>query len=461
MGPKTDFAARHEAYAVARDHYVWPQLTHAEIEAGVPVIFASGEGVLVRTVDGDEYIDLMSTVSRASTLGYGEKRIIDAVGHQLNRLHYGGTAKFQADVTIELAAKLAGIAPGDLEATYFVGSGSEANEAAIKFAHFYQRTCGGKPRAYKVIARWNAYHGAAGGAMAASDWLGVRIPAEPGYPGYSRVPAPTCYRFPFGVDEKSCGEICVDLLEQHILHEGPDLVSAVIVEAVMQANGVQIPPPGYLAKIREVCTRHNVLLIADEVVTGFGRTGEWFAVNHWDVKPDIMTMAKGLSAGYMPLGATMISRQIHESLDEFPDIHTYGGHPAATMAALTAIEIYESDGLIARAAEHGRTILDSLRPLEELEIVGQVRGLGMWAAIDFTSDPHTRAVPNPELLDFIVGRTRELGALVGRNGTAIEVAPPFIISDDDLESGLSMFEQAVREGEERRLTYSSGGGAVQ
>ncbi|MFL5825170.1 MAG: aspartate aminotransferase family protein [Thermoleophilaceae bacterium] len=435
--------------SVAREHYIWPQLPRDEVDAGVPQLLRDGEGVRVRTIEGDEYLDLMSTVSRASSFGYGEERIARAVYEQLRRLHYGGTAHSQADVTIELAERLAGIAPGDLTACVFVGSGSEANEVAFKLARFYHHARGTKPRAYKVIARWNDYHGAAGGATAASDWLGVRRPMEPGVPGFSRIPSPISYRCPFGFDHVNCnddcGMRCADYLEQHILHEGPELVSAFILEPIAQADGVQIPPPGYLQRVREICAKYDVVFIADEVITGFGRTGEWFSVDHWGVEPDIMTMAKALTAGYIPLGATIASREIRDALDGYPEIHTYGGHPAAAAAALTAIDLYEGDGLLARAAEEGAHALDTLRGLEDLDAVGEVRGLGLWAAVDFTADPATREPLPAETLKAIVKRTRELGVLVSNNGTAIEVAPPLIIAREDLDEGLGFFSQAVRE----------------
>jgi adenosylmethionine-8-amino-7-oxononanoate aminotransferase len=431
--------------AAAREHYIWPQLTHAEVDAGAPQILTEGHGARVRTVEGEELLDLMSTVSRASSLGYGEERIARAVYEQLRRLHYGGTAFSQADVTIALAERIAELAPGDLTATVFVGSGSEANEVAFKLARFYHHARGTKPRAYKVISRWNDYHGAAGGATEASDWLGVRRPAEPGVPGFSRIPAPTRYRTPLGLEPERYGRLCADYLEQHILHEGPELVAAMILEPIAQADGVQIPPPGYLERVREICRRYDVLLIADEVITGFGRTGEWFSVDHWGIEPDIMTMAKALTAGYIPLGATIASAEVRDAIDGYADIHTYGGHPAAAVAALTAISIYEDDGLLARAAEEGAHLLGTLRALEDVEAVGEVRGLGLWVAVDFTADRGTRAPADGATLQAVVARARELGVLVSRNGSAIEVAPPLVISREDLDEGLATFMRAVRD----------------
>jgi adenosylmethionine-8-amino-7-oxononanoate aminotransferase len=281
--------------------------------------------------------------------------------------------------------------------------------------------------------------------MAASDWLGVRRPAEPGVPGFSRIPAPTNYRTPFGMDVEAWGELCAAFLEQQIVHEGPELVSAFILEPIAQADGVQLPPPGYLRRVREICTRHDVLLIADEVITGFGRTGEWFSVDHWAIEPDIMTMAKALTAGYVPLGATIVRQDVRDAIPAFHDIHTYGGHPAATAAALAAIAIYEGDGLVERAAREGAYLLDALRGLEELEVVGEARGLGLWVAVDFTCDPGTREPLPAATLRAIVRRTRELGVLVSQNGTSIELAPPLIVKREDLDEGIARFGQAIRE----------------
>jgi putrescine---pyruvate transaminase len=431
--------------AASRSNYLWSLVEPAEVEEGTTLILAEGEGVHVKTIEGDRYLDLMSTVSRASSLGYSQERIARAVYEQLGRLHYGGCGASQADVTIELAARLAELAPGDLSAVAFTGSGSEANEVAFKLARLHHQARGVKPRAYKVIARSSEYHGAAGGAMAASDWLGVRRPFEPGIPGFSRVPAPTCYRSPFSVEGEALGELCADLLEREILEQGPELVSAFILEPFMQANGVQIPPPGYMKRVREICTRHDVVFIADEVITGFGRTGRWFGVDHWDIRPDVMTMAKAITGGYIPLGATMVTTEIAETLGYIPDIHTYSGHPAAAAAALCAIRIYAEEDLVARARDQGTSMLAALRRLVDVDIVGDVRGIGMWAAVDFTSDRATRAAPDPEMLKQVVARTRELGVLVSRNGSCIEVAPPLVIQQDTLEDGIARFESAVRE----------------
>ena len=305
--------AGRDAYETAREHYLWPRVPRADVDAGFPLIFEEGKGVYLRDVEGNEYIDMMSSSTRASALGYGDQRMASAINSQLLTLHYAGTGSIAALPTVKLAERLAGLAPDDLTTTVFTGSGSEANEAAIKLAKLYQQERG-KPRAFKVISRWYDYHGSIGGAQEASDWLGVRGPSEPGLPGFSRIPAPTCRQCPFSLEFPSCNLRCADFLADHIEHEGSDLVSAFLIEPIPQANGIQIPPPGYLQRVFEICRRYEVLFIADEVITGFGRTGEWFGVQHWDIEPDIMTVAKAITAGYLPLAATIFGADMRDAL---------------------------------------------------------------------------------------------------------------------------------------------------
>ena len=426
----------------ATENYIWPLVPKERIAAEGPMVLVQGEGSRVRDAAGKEYLDLSSGITRASSLGYGNEEIADAVHGQLKKLHYAGTAEYQADVVFELGERLAELTPGDLGPVYFTESGTAANEAAFKLARFYQQASG-KPRAYKVISRWNAYHGAIGTPMAVSDWLGVRLPGEPNTPGVSFVPGPTCYRGPAGVGEPPATSYYLEALEQQIVHEGPELVAAVIAEPVMQANGVQVPPAEYFPGVREICDRHGVVFIADEVICGFGRTGRWFGIEHWGVQPDMITMAKALSAGYMPLGAAIVKPEIWDALEVFPDVHTFGGHAAAGAAAMAAIGIYEREGLIDRAREVGEQMLDLMRWLEHHEIVGQVRGLGMWACVDFTSDPGTRAPMSVEDVHSIVLRAREGGLVVTQNGGAIELAPRLDVPVDELEEGVEILDRSI------------------
>jgi len=220
-------------------------------------------------------------------------------------------------------------------------------------------------------------------------------------------------------------------------------VSAFIAEPVMQYSGTQPPPPEYLARVREICTKYDVLFIADEVITGFGRTGEWFGVNHWGIAPDLMTVAKGLTAGYVPLAAVIASEEVWAALPGLYGGHTYGGSPPAAAAALAVADVYERDGLIERSKTVGTEILKRLRNLEELDAVGQVRGLGMWLAVDFTSDKATKALPAPDLVSRVAERAQQLGVLANAIGTSVEIAPSLNISASDLDAGLGLLERAV------------------
>jgi adenosylmethionine-8-amino-7-oxononanoate aminotransferase len=430
-------------YESARRHYVWSRLSRDDVDSGYPLLISAGRGVRVRDVDDNEYLDLTSSASRASSLGYGDERMTAALTAQAERLHYAGTGFIAADIAITLAERLAELPPSGLETTVFSGSGSEANEVALKLAKIVQRE-NGKPRAFKVISRWNDYHGSVGLAQDASDWLAIRVPAEPGAPGFSRIPAPTCDHCPFGLEHPSCNLRCADFLADQIEHEGPELVAAFLIEPIAQANGVQLPPPGYLERIREICDGYGVLFIADELITGFGRCGSWFAVEHWGVQPDIVTLGKGVTAGYFPLAATRFGAAIHDTVSVLPDVHTYGGHPVGAAAALAAIAIYEQDGLIERARELGADLLDCLQQLTDVPAVTGVRGLGMWCALDFSGDGEEPPTP-PQTLRAVVMRARALGVLVCQNGTAIELAPALNIAREDLHEGLERFGRAVRE----------------
>jgi adenosylmethionine-8-amino-7-oxononanoate aminotransferase len=409
-------------------------------------IYTHGDGVELYDVKGNTYLDMMSAHTRANTLGYGNQEIARAVSEQLATVHYIGTRNNLAPPTVRLATKLAQLAPGKLSKAMFLSGGSEAVETAFKLAKQYHQSRGAKPHARKIISRWCAYHGATMGALGASDWLDMRHVSEPAVPGHSHIPAPTCYRNPFGMEQEAYADFCADYLEQQIQHEGPEYVAAFIAELVMQANGVQIPPKSYLQRVQEICRKYEVLFIADEVITGFGRTGEWFAANHFGVEPDIMTMAKAMTAGYAPMGAVMTTPDVAGALRIFLHLHTFSGHLGAVAAANASIAIYEREKLVARAKGNGAYFLDALKmELEKHPIVGEVRGLGMWLAVDFTSDKTTRAAFTDDTVPAIVKRMRELGVLVNAIGTAFELAPPLITPRDVLDRTVRIAAQAIDE----------------
>ncbi|MCB1548867.1 MAG: aspartate aminotransferase family protein, partial [Hyphomicrobiaceae bacterium] len=319
-------------------------------------------------------------------------------------------------------------------------------EAALKLAKQYQVVSGKKPRAYKVIARWGAYHGSTMGALSVTDWLGTRHISEPGVPGTTLIPAPTRYRNPFGMPDDEYEAFCADYLEKQIEHEGPDLVAAFIAEPIMQANGVQPPSAAYFRRVREICDKYGVLLIIDEVITGFGRTGAWFASEHYGIEPDIMTMAKAMTAGYFPMGAMMTRAELLEALPVFRHVHTFSGHGGGVAAATANIAICQRDGVIERARENGRYFLEALKDaLRGEAIVGDVRGVGMWVAVDFTSDRKTRAPFTDDTVKAVVRHMREAGVLASGIGvSAFEMAPPLISEREHLDRAVSAAAEAVR-----------------
>jgi putrescine---pyruvate transaminase len=441
-----------ELIATALEHCVFPLAPVEDVRREGLKIYLRGDGVRITDIEGREYLDMMSSHTRANSLGYGNVEIAEAVGKQLAELHYVGTVTNLAPPTVALADKIADLAPEGLSKVVFVNDGSEAVEAAIKIAKQYHAHSG-KPRANKIISRWNAYHGATMGAIGATDWLGTRHISEPGVPGYSLIPGPSRYRNPFGMEEEAYFAFCADYLERQIQHEGPDYVAAFIAEPVMQANGVQVPTAEYFGRVREICDRYGVLLIVDEVITGFGRTGAWFASEHFGIKPDIMTMAKALTAGYMPMGAAISRPELIDALPVFRHVHTFSGHAGAAAAANTVISIKEREGLIAQARENGAYLLDALHEyLDPHPIVGQVRGIGMWLAVDFAADKETRAPFEDDTVRAIVQRMYQHGVIASPIGTAFELAPPLIATKPDLDETVRVAALAIDEiAKERRL----------
>ncbi|MGF1626886.1 MAG: aspartate aminotransferase family protein, partial [Alphaproteobacteria bacterium] len=423
-----------ELMRLALDHCMFPLADNAQVRRDGPTIYVAGEGAELVETGGRRVLDMMSSHTRANTLGYGNREIAQAVYDQMVEVHYVGTVANFAPSTVRLAARLAELAPGRLSRTMFVSGGSEAVEAALKLARQYHVASGRKPRAYKVVSRWNAYHGSTMGALAVTDWLGTRHIMEPGVPGSSLIPGPMRYRNPFGMAEEAYADFCADYLERQIQHEGPEYVSAFIGEPIMQANGVQIPTARYLQRVREICTRYDVLYIVDEVITGFGRTGKWFAIEHFGIEPDIMTMAKALTAGYVPMGAVITRPDIADAMPMFRHVHTFSGHAAAAAAANAAIGIVAREGLVEAAAAKGARFLASLKTaLAGIPAVGDVRGVGLWLAVDFTADPASKAPPPEGFPAEVVRRMAELGMIACSTGTSIELAPPLIVTDAQLD----------------------------
>jgi adenosylmethionine-8-amino-7-oxononanoate aminotransferase len=352
-----------------------------------------GQGVYVYDDQGRQYLDAVAGIA-AVAVGYGRKRVAAAMGAQALALPYAAPNIFGNLPAIQLAQRIAGHMPGDCTSIHFTSGGSEAVEAAIKIARQMQVERGLDAKEV-LIARETSYHGATLGALSATGFAGRRKKFLPLLNDWPHIPAAYCYRCAFGRNYPACDLACALALEKQILALGADRVMGFIAEPVVgAAGGALVPPPEYWPLVREICTRHDVLLIADEVLTGFGRTGRFLAVEHWHVQPDLITLAKGLSSGYAPLGAVAVSRKIRSVFEEqaipLDHVFTFSGHPVACAAASAALEILEKENLVQQAAETGAYLFERLEALREFAIVGDIRGRGLLAGIELVRERDSR-----------------------------------------------------------------------
>jgi adenosylmethionine-8-amino-7-oxononanoate aminotransferase len=448
----------------AIDKIIFHATPKAWLRQGGPWVLERGEGALLYDAGGREYLDALSGGVFAVLAGYGREEIARAMYEQAQRLPYTSPYGTTSAVTVELARKLAELTPGDLGASFFCNSGSEAVEAAIKLAHQYHEA-NGEGRRYKVISLRRAYHGSTVGALSATGWSPgfavFRRSADPLVPaaGFANAMPPYCYRCELGPTYPGCDLACGTTIEQAILGADPELVSCVILEPVMATGGCIVPPPGYLAKVREICDRYGVLLIADEVVCGFGRTGRWFGVDHFDVVPDIMVVAKGLTSGYAPMAAAIARREIAEKLPVFFNVHTYGGHPVSAAAALANIGIIEREHLVENAATVGSYMIRLLEDLRAHPIVGDVRGLGLFTAVELVRDATSRESFAPEfgVDNQVAGVAREMGVFVRPFGGTVFLAPPLIFTKAQADRAVDVLDNALTQVEARVLSATGGG----
>ncbi len=413
-----------------------------------PLILESGHGVWIRDVNGKEYIDGLAGLWNV-LVGHGNQELAATAQEQMTRLaycsNYSGASNLPA---IELADKLAGFAYPNLNTTFFTSGGAESNESAFKTARYYWKRMG-KPDKVKVIARTHAYHGVTMAAMSATG-MGAFWPMfEPRVPNFLHIPAPYPYRFQGDVQPgETVGQAAARALEEAILREDPDTVAAFIAEPVQGAGGVIVPPDDYFPRVREICDRYDVLLIADEVITGFGRTGDWFALKRWGVQPDIMSFAKGVTSGYLPLGGIQVSDAIHEAIlsappnEKWMHAFTYSGHPTCCAVAVKNIEILERENLPANAARMGQRLLSGLQSLMELDCVGEVRGLGLMCAVELVADRETKAPAG------IGGKVQQAcidrGLFIRAVGDILEIAPPLIITEAEVDQIVAAVAGAIQ-----------------
>ncbi|MCF8565333.1 aspartate aminotransferase family protein [Alicyclobacillus tolerans] len=407
-----------------------------------PMVVTHGEGAVITDLDGNRYVDAMSGLWCVN-LGYSEKELADAAYEQMRQMPFYPLSQSHLPA-IQLAEKLSEWLQGDYR-VFFSNSGSEANETAFKMARQYHIQ-NGEPSRWKVISRYRAYHGNSGAALAATGQAQRKIKYEPLSPGFVHVAPPYCYRCPFGQTYGSCHTECASVYDQVINWEGPETVAAVIMEPVITGGGVIVPPPEYMKQVREICDKYGVLLIVDEVICGFGRSGQQFGHQNFGVTPDIVTMAKGITSGYLPLSATAVRAELFDSFTEpepyahFRHVNTFGGNPTSCALAVRTLELMEKRSLVARSRELGRQLEQLLLPLQDHPNVGDVRVFGLLAGIELVVDKQSKTPVSPGFIGEVIASCKRKGVLVGKNGDTVPefnnvltLSPPFIISDEELQ----------------------------
>lgn len=435
---------------VALKHILPHSARNADLEKG-PKIITAGEGCYIYDIHGNKYLDTFGSLL-TSIIGHHREEIKQAMVEQMDYLEF--FPNYQDSFTvpmIKLAEKLAGITPGDLEVSFFTGSGSESNETALKLARQYHAHNGQQHR-YKVIARKYAYHGTTLATTSITGFTKNRQFFEPLLPGCLFAPPAVCNNCELGLEPSSCELACLKAIEQIIEFEQPDTISAIIMDPVPGSNlGYPLPPDGYLEGVRELCDKHGILLIFDEVQTGFGKTGKWFACEHWGITPDILSISKGLTSGYQPMGVAITTKKIADSFrngagTEFRGICTYGGHTLACAAALANIDIMQREKIVERSAETGKYLRAELEKLHQYKIVGEIRGIGMVWAVELMADRETKTKLDPKLNvgTFVRDWCWENGMILRNNGDILIIAPALVMTKEEIDVMLGKMEEVIQ-----------------
>ena len=411
-----------------------------------------GRGIHVWDAEGRRYIDGVASLWNVN-VGHGRPEIARAIAKQTRSLEYVPTLiGFSSEPAILLAARIAKMAPRNLNRVVFAGGGSEANETVIRLVRVLARLQG-KPDKIGMVALTRAYHGSSTGAASLTGLESFHRYYEPNMAGVFRMARPDCYRCELNLDSETCGLACADELERLVEREGADRIGAFIAEPIQGVGGVIPPPPGWLARIREICDRHDILLVADEVITGFGRVGRNFAVQAAQVVPDMIVFAKGVTSGYVPLGGVILHERLFDVLlaagDDFVLHHgyTYSGHPVACAAGLANLDILAKEKLIEGVRRKAKPFARSLRRLESRPMVGQVRAVGLMGAVEFVQSRETRE-PFPDSMQ-IPWRVRQAalrrGLIVRAGLSFVVLCPPLIISPEQIDEMVEKLDDAVAE----------------
>jgi adenosylmethionine-8-amino-7-oxononanoate aminotransferase len=440
--------------------YLWRHFTRA---MDAPLVIERAEGCYIWDTEGRRYLDALSALYCVN-IGYGPwPEIADVAAEQIRKLpFFTNWVGFATPPAIELAEKLTTLVPIDVGRIFFVGGGSEAIESALKVARQYHRLRG-EPSRYKFVTRRSAYHGTTMGALSINGSPALRSQFEPLLQGCVRVPMPYRYRCPYCADEPKCTLRCADEIDATIRAEGPETVAAVVLEPVQNSAGSITPPEGYFERVREVCDEHGVLLVADEVISGFGRVGDWFGCTRYGIEPDMMTVAKGITSAYAPLGALIATPKVIEPFFDEPKrsfTHgiTFGGHPLSCAIALANIAVFEREDLIGHVQRNMSEFRARCQQLvDEHPLLGDLRGDGYFYSLEMVKDKETKETFTPEERDdliktFLVPRARELGVYMrfdDRGETCAQFAPPLVAGPAEFEEMIGVLRQVLDETRDR------------
>ncbi|MDI3340528.1 MAG: aspartate aminotransferase family protein [Sphaerobacter sp.] len=415
-------------------------------EEGGLKVFKSAHGSTLVDIHGREYLDGIAGLWVVNA-GHGRTEIGEAMAAQAAQVAYVSSASYTTVPAVQLANVLAELTPGDLNRIFFCSGGSEAVESALKIAKQVQ-AMRGFPKRYKIIARRGSYHGMTHGAMSLTASRN-EVYFGPFMYGVIHVPSPNRYRNDFGLEGEAGDLMCAEYIAQEIENQGPETVAAVIGEPISTSNGVHVPSPKYWQRLREICDHYGVLLIMDEVINGFGRTGKMFATEHFGMQPDLMTMAKGITSGYAPLAAVAVSEKVFEIFTEKKDVAlghllTFGGQAVAAAAALKNLEIIQREGLVQQSAEKGEYLLAKLNELRSHPTVGDVRGLGLMCGVEVVKNKATKekwgkGAPFLKRLDYLLNEK----GMVTRVWDVVHFAPPLVVTYEELDRMVQIFDEAL------------------
>ena len=441
--------SRNSEQLLQDDNYLIHPLQHTSDHRD-PMICVQAYGSTLVDINGKNYIDGLSSLWNVN-IGHGRKELATAASDQILELGYfscyAGTTNIPA---IKLAKRLKELAPANLNHVFFTSGGAVSNDSAIKTArYFWQRA--GQPEKIKIISRKNAYHGVTIGAMNATGLENYWSDFGSKLPGYLHIDAPYPYYYQPKDPNVGCGEASAKALEDAFLEEGPETIAAFIGEPVQGAAGVLVPPDDYWPRIRKICDKYNVLLIADEVITGFGRIGHWFGLSNWNIIPDIITFAKGITSGYLPLGGIIVSDQIYNCIQDSPENRkwnhsfTYSGHPTCCAVGLINIDLIEKEELLERSKEMGNLLIERLESLRSIPYIGDIRGLGLMAAIEVVEDTVSRKPYDPKLNigSRIITKMLENGVYTRCRGDSINFAPPLVVTVEELDRMVNVAGEAI------------------